>query len=387
MNRSRGFGLTAVVLVTVAGWGLAGTSGGDDADTRDIPAPFAPLEYLIGRWNGHGTFKDSPAKQLRGWDETHTWAWKFAQGKPVGFSLTVSGGKVLASAQLTYDGVRKLYHLEATQPAPLGKIAFEGTLDKSGKYLVLDHIVAGTKSGKSPGKMRLSIWPNANFIRYSMAHEIQETGSTQFTRLMEIGLTRDGESLGAGAASSTSEPAKCIVTGGAASTTVSYQGRTFPVCCSGCRDQFNDNPEKYLKKASLIEAARTAKAGPGGAPAKGVSRFEDAFAGDVDDTSSKAKPAPGASSKAMTKAVPAVESTPAGSETATPKASSKKVDERSAADREASRAASLLKLGQNLEKSGKTSAALDYYRRVVKDFAKAPAAKTATARIKELEKP
>jgi YHS domain-containing protein len=387
MNRSPRFGLTAVVLVTVAGWGLAGSSGGDDADSRDIPAPFAPLEYLIGRWNGQGIPKDNSAKQFRGWNEIHTWAWKFAQGKPVGFSLTVSGGKVLASAQLTYDQARKLYHLEATQPAPLGKIAFEGTLDKSGKHLVLDHIVAGTKSGKSPGKMRLSIWPNANFIRYSMAHEIQEAGSTQFTRLMEIGLTRDGESLGAGAASSTSEPAKCIVTGGAASTTVSYQGRTFPVCCSGCRDQFNDNPEKYLKKASLIEAARTAKSGTGQAAAKGVSRFEDAFAGDVDESATKTEPASAGSKKTTTKAGPTVESTPDGSANSTPKAGSKKVDDPRAADKEASRAASLLKLGKNLEKSGKTSAALDYYRRVVKDFAKAPAAKTAAARIKELEKP
>ncbi len=387
MNRFPRFGLTAIVLVTVAGWGLSRTKGGDDADSRDIPAPFAPLEYLVGRWNGHGIPKDNPAKQFRGWDEKHTWAWMFAQGKPVGLSLTVSGGKVLASAQLTYDAARKLYHLEATQPAPLGKIAFEGTLDKSGKYLVLDHIVAGTKSGKSPGKMRLSIWPNANFIRYSMAHEIQETGSTQFTRLMEIGLTRDGESLGAGAASSTSEPAKCIVTGGAASTTVSYQGRTFPVCCSGCRDQFNDNPEKYLKKASLIEAARTAKSGAGQAAAKGVSRFEDAFAGDVDESAGKTASASAGSKKTMTKVGLTVESTPGAAATTTPKASSKKVDDHSATEKEASRAASLLKLGQNLEKSGKTSAALDYYRRVVKDFATAPAAKTAAARIKELEKP
>jgi YHS domain-containing protein len=387
MNRSPTFGLTAIVLVTVAGWGLAGTSGGGEAESRDIPAAFAPLEYLVGRWNGNGTPKDNPAKKFRGWDEKHTWAWMFARGKPVGMSLTIAGGKVLTSGKLTYDTARKLYHLEGTQPAPAGTISFEGTLDKSGKYLVLDHSAAGGKPGKGAGKLRLSIWPNANFIRYTMAHDLQEPGSTQFDHLIEVGLTRDGESLGAGSTSSSSEPAKCIVTGGAATTTVSYQGRTFPVCCSGCRDEFNENPEKYLKRASLIEAAQTGKSGSGGSTAKGVSRFEDAFAGDVDDSSSKAKPALGGSKKTMTKADSTVESTPSGSETATSKARTKKVDDRSAADREASRAAALLKLGQNLEKSGKTSAALDYYRRVVKEFAKAPAAKTAAERIKKLEQP
>ncbi len=200
-------------------------------------------------------------------------------------------------------------------------------------------------------------------------------------------MTRDGESLGAAAASSTSEPAKCIVTGGAATTTVVYQGRTFPVCCSGCRDEFNENPEKYLKKASLIEAARSAKSSAGGSPAKGVSRFEDAFAGDVDDSASNAKSAPQVSSATATKIDAAVETPPSSSESAATKTTSKKVDVRSATAKDASRAASLLKLGQNLEKSGKTSAALEYYRRVVKDFAKAPAAKSAAERIKKLEKP
>ena len=29
---------------------------------------------------------------------------------------------------------------------------------------------------------------------------------------------------------------------------ISYKGETFYVCCSGCRDAFNENPEKYIKE-------------------------------------------------------------------------------------------------------------------------------------------
>ena len=72
--------------------------GGDDAGPRDIPAPFAPFEYLVGRWNGQGVPKDNPAQQFRGWTETHTWAWMFAKGKPVGLTLTIEGGKILRPA-------------------------------------------------------------------------------------------------------------------------------------------------------------------------------------------------------------------------------------------------------------------------------------------------
>ncbi len=42
------------------------------------------------------------------------------------------------------------------------------------------------------------------------------------------------------------------MTGGAATMTLTYEGKTFPICCTGCRDEFNESPEKYIKKASLL---------------------------------------------------------------------------------------------------------------------------------------
>ena len=56
---------------------------------RDIPAAFAPLEYLVGRWKGQGVPKDNPAQQFRGWTESHAWAWIFAEGKPTGLSVAI----------------------------------------------------------------------------------------------------------------------------------------------------------------------------------------------------------------------------------------------------------------------------------------------------------
>ena len=48
-------------------------------------------------------------------------------------------------------------------------------------------------------------------------------------------------------------------------------------------------------------------------------------------------------------------------------------------------AATLLRIAQNLEKDGKTDAALKNFRQIVKDFAGTPAAKTAAERIKALD--
>ncbi len=381
MKRSVSSMRAASGLAIVTTLCLLGAAAEDDAGPRDIPPALAPFEYLIGRWNGHAVPKDNPAQKFRGWDETHTWAWKFAGGKPVGMTFSIDGGKILKSGTLTYDPKGKLFRLEGVEPGAAGaRLVFEGVLDKTGKHLVLDHAASGRNAAKSGGVMRLSLWPNANFIRYTMAHDLKEAGSVQFTHLVEVGLTKDGESLGgAGAAA---ERAKCIVTGGAATMTLSFQGRTFPICCSGCKDEFEENPEKYIKKASLLAASPAAKSKSAQSSASSVGRFEDAFAGDVVNSPRPAKPASDASSKTMTPAASAASARPSTANTST-----KKDDDPSAIAKQSSRAASLLKLGQNLERSGKTTAALGYYRRVVKEFEKTQAAKTAAERITALEQP
>jgi hypothetical protein len=53
----------------------------------------------------------------------------------------------------------------------------------------------------------------------------------------------------------------------------------------------------------------------------------------------------------------------------------------------ATRASTWLSMGRNLEKSGKTAAALENYRRIVKECPGTPSVKTANERIKALSKP
>ena len=67
---------------------------GEDDEAREIPAAFAPLEYLVGTWKGQGVPKDNSAQQFRGWDEKHAWAWIFDHGKPGGLSRHHRGGQV-----------------------------------------------------------------------------------------------------------------------------------------------------------------------------------------------------------------------------------------------------------------------------------------------------
>ncbi|MBV9126060.1 MAG: YHS domain-containing protein [Planctomycetes bacterium] len=47
---------------------------------------------------------------------------------------------------------------------------------------------------------------------------------------------------------------ECIVTGGLGTIPVSYKGITYYVCCTGCKQAFEDNPEKILKEAAKRKA-------------------------------------------------------------------------------------------------------------------------------------
>ena len=79
------------------------------------------------------------------------------------------------------------------------------------------------------------------------------------------------------------------------------------------------------------------------------------------------------------------EDDPADSAKSKDKAETKEEKKKNAGKTAAAKAATLLRLGRTLERTGKTDQALANYKQVVKDFPKTPSAKTAAERIKELE--
>ncbi len=76
---------------------------------------------------------------------------------------------------------------------------------------------------------------------YKTAHK--PSGRTLFVRDYQVAFTKKGETF----AASEKKP-ECVVTGGLGTSTVVYKGTTYYLCCSGCRDAFNENPEKFIKE-------------------------------------------------------------------------------------------------------------------------------------------
>jgi YHS domain-containing protein len=347
-------------------------AGGEE---RNLPPALAPFEFLIGSWKGQGVPRDNPAQRFRGWTETHTWAWVFAGSKPVALSVSIPSGRVLGQGTLRYEPSRNQYFFDVKQSGATSKPArFAGTLDSSGKLLSLERTENGTTQ-------RLTLRANSNYIRYTMVLEAKEPTAPLFRPLIEIGLTKEGESFAAGSAAV--EQPRCIVTGGAATLTVSYHGRSYPICCTGCRDEFNEHPEKYLQKLSQRPTAggvtRTNQP-----KTSRVNRFEDAFAADIDPVQSRDQPTKVDRSAAA--AGPVARSSEEQAESRTKPGPAPDTNAK-AADQLAARAAKAFQLARNLEKSGKSTAALKAYKQIVKDYPRTVTARVAAERINALENP
>jgi hypothetical protein len=205
----------------------------DKSNPKDALKGF---QELIGAWRGTGEpGTGTAAEKSRGfWKETISWSWKF-KGDDAWLAFTIDKGKYYTHGELRSQGDDKF---QLVMTAPDGKKqTFEGKLASNGRKLVAERI----DSDRSED-VRLTI-SLVGDIRFQYLLETRPKDRKLYTKLAQIGATREGESL-AGAAKSNAP--ECVVSGGLGTMKVSYKGETYYVCCSGCAEAFKDTPEKYI---------------------------------------------------------------------------------------------------------------------------------------------
>jgi hypothetical protein len=218
----------------------APTSG---AETKRTPKEaLQTFQDLIGSWRGTGEPNGSREEKLKGfWQEKIAWQWQF-KGSDVWLLATIDKGKYFKSAELRYLPKGDLYQLKATT---LGKevLTFEGTFAK--RRLTLERTDPKTKQAQ---RLVVSL---LHSNRYLYRYEQRPADHTVFALVYQVGATKEGVDF-----ASEDRGPECIVSGGLGTSTVMYNGKTFYVCCSGCRDAFNEEPAKYVRE---FEAKRKAK--------------------------------------------------------------------------------------------------------------------------------
>jgi hypothetical protein len=121
------------------------------------------------------------------------------------------------------------------QTAGKETVTFEGELKK--RRLILERTDEGRK------EIQRLTFNMLHANRYVYRFEAKPIDQTVFTAVYQVGATKEGVPF----ASGDGKPV-CIVSGGLGTSPVMYKGITYYVCCSGCRDAFMDEPEKYIKE-------------------------------------------------------------------------------------------------------------------------------------------
>jgi YHS domain-containing protein len=205
---------------------LAGGSAAEEAKEA-----LQPLQQFIGSWKGNGT---SEKDKLEIWKESANWGWRF-KGKEVFFSAEMPESKFFKNAELRFLPAKESFQMVVIDRKDKKRV-FEGKLKKD--RLFLEHTDADTKETQ-----QVQINSAGDGDRLILTFFLKPEGRTIFNKVSQIAYTREGATIGAGAKKN-----ECVVTGGLGTMAVSYKGVTYYVCCTGCRDAFNENPEKIIKE-------------------------------------------------------------------------------------------------------------------------------------------
>ena len=232
MKQMLALGLTFGVALCAAQALQAAPAPTDKDKTKEA---LAALQEFIGDWKGNGgPDKAKPAANDPIWTENLKWTWRF-KGDDVWIAFEVKDGKVFKTGEIRNLLDKKKYQLTAVDKDDK-KLVYDGDYNSDKGILTLERADADTKETQ-----RVEMNTAAEGIRliYRVSHK--KDGSTVYVKDYLVQATKEGQSLGA-----KEKKVECVVSGGLGTIPVSFKGETFYVCCSGCKDAFNESPEKYI---------------------------------------------------------------------------------------------------------------------------------------------
>lgn len=203
----------------------------------------ARVQQLVGAWRGVGQPRRGSTQGS--WVEEADWAWAFDKA---GAALVAKlpKGKYFTELRVEpADDTSNPFVLLASGES--GKAKYAGSLDDDGRLV----FTASEPHDDYPARISFRFVAGGDRMLIFLE---RKNAADQFARLAEVGYTRQGSAFGQG-----STGRECVVTGGAGTIEVRYEGKTYYVCCTGCRDYFNENPAEVLAEYAARKEAEKAK--------------------------------------------------------------------------------------------------------------------------------
>lgn len=220
--------------------------------SADGPAPksakegLQPFNDLIGSWKCTGTPAGSREEKLSNfWTETLAIEWQF-KGADAWLKLDFKKDKSskreppFSKGELRFRPATNDYEVKLQTPQQKA-VTYTGTLEK-GKLTV------DRQEGNNIERLVVTLL-HANRFLYRL--DSRPADKSLFALVWSVGATKEGESFATGDGGP-----ECIVSGGKGTIAVSYQGKTYYVCCSGCRGEFLESPQKYIAEYEAKKAKK-----------------------------------------------------------------------------------------------------------------------------------
>ena len=198
-----------------------------------------PLNGLIASWKGTGYPDGTHEERAKGfWVEKIEWSWAF-QGNDASLKMTIVDGKYFRSGELRYLAKPQEYELRLVGVDKSEQV-YRGQLTAGKQKEQL--LVLERETDTEIHQLTFTLLHGNRYL-YQLATKPKD--AKNFTRVYQVGATKEGEPF-----AEANKGPDCIVSGGRGTISVSFQGKTYYVCCSGCKDEFNADPEKYIKLAA-----------------------------------------------------------------------------------------------------------------------------------------
>ena len=238
----------------------SGSSSSDSAADSgerfaNVRAALKPLQILIGSWNG--TSRNAALDQPG-------WAWDLkTDPKQPALKIKSEKGKYIRDGRLTFYPSSQEFEFTATDGD--GKQhKFRGAFSEpvqdvlgDDKKMQRTYKLQLTESeADSNGEQWRLVFNQQENNRYILEVD-RKRGTGSFNRVDTINTQREGTSF---ALSDTDYGDKtCIISQGLGTISVSYKGKSYWVCCSGCKAAFDDEPEKWIAKFEELQKKKEMK--------------------------------------------------------------------------------------------------------------------------------
>ncbi len=223
---------------------------------RSLLAAMQPLQVMLGQWKGTTQREVGDFKAL----DQPEWVWDFqsdeqqpalvmrSAASPYFRELRLTFLTGLSRYQLVIrDPEGRTRTLEGTFSQPVEE--FQGDDKRLHRRYKLELTEIDGAPTDDPWQLVLNQQDNNRYLI-----ELSRRRGSRYMRFDTVANQRQGTSFALD--DSDYGERKCIISGGLGTIAVSYAGKSYWVCCSGCKAAFDENPEKWIAAAKALDATR-----------------------------------------------------------------------------------------------------------------------------------